>query len=156
MSILESKYIGLEIRIKFLEEVSIRDFPAYVISKMTRQVKKTYCISPKSRCDECDFKEKCYYPYFVGSSNVKNGKNDIPDVLVIDPLPTRIYKEHETKVFRAIFLKESAEKAPMFIYMLDKVGNSRKIKFVVEKITTLDGKVLFEDEHFYPKNIDEL
>jgi len=44
----------------------------------------------------------------------------------------------------------------MFIYMLDKAGNGRKINFVVEEVTTLDGKILFEHEHLYPKNIDEL
>jgi len=153
---LESNYIVLEIKIKFLKEVYIRDFAAYVISRMTRQVKKTYCILPKNRCDECDFEKKCYYPYFIGNSNMRNGKNDIPDILMIDPFRTRVYKEHETKVFRAIFLKESAEKVPMFIYMLDKAGNGRKINFVVEEVTTLDGKILFEHEHLYPKNIDEL
>lgn len=156
MSKLESKYIVLEIKIRFLEEVSIRNFGSYLLSRMTRLVKKSYCVSPKKSCDRCEFQEKCYYPYFVGNSNTRSGKVDVPDILVIDPFPTKVYEADEIKVFRTIFLKESVEKVPMFIYILDKVGNSRKVKFIVEKITTLDDKVLFEDEHFYPKNIDEL
>jgi len=149
--------IVLDVTVVFLEDTEIINFQSFVLRQIKRSVKNMYCVFKKGKCDKCTFFEKCYYIYFAGDSYQKLG-DEIPDILIVDSLPTSVCKQNEEKTFKILVLKESSEKIPMFIYALNKVGTrkSQKQRFYVKKIATNGGDILFQDGYFYTGMIDKI
>ncbi|HON04346.1 MAG TPA: hypothetical protein P5192_03870 [Fervidobacterium sp.] len=149
--------IVLDATIVFLEETEIVNFQSFILRQIKKSIKDMYCTFKKRKCAQCDFSERCYYIYFVGDS-YENLGDEIPDILILDSLPTRVYKKDEEKTFKILVLRESAEKIPMFVYALNRVGTKKHQKhgFYAKKIAISGGDVLFQDGYFYTGRIDKL